>query len=298
MDNITYIILLKNQSKNIESLAESLRQIQGNFRKEYIIVDDFSSDNTMEEVQKHFASFSRATFVVNDEYHGPSYSINKALSLAHGKYIHFVDGDEILAPESTLLLYEAIKNFGTNAAFGLSGAIDKKGNKFKSSYETGDTIVLDDPVKNILENNVHDIRKFGFSGSMASTYLLEEMGGLDEHVFTHNISLALNVAKNSKFAYVKKTLCFSREEILARYSKKFEIHDSLLSIVNFMEDHAMYVGHYTPELYKALWSLLWNSDKKHKVKSLPRFFLSRYMKRNLDVESLIELYKGYIEGFL
>lgn len=295
MDSLTYIILLKNQSKNIPALVESLKAIRGKFRKEFIVVDDCSDDDTLEVARKYFATFSRCTILTNDEYHGPSYCVNKALSITHGKYVHFVDGDEILDPDSTWELLESCKAFGSAAAFGLHGKIDKDGNRFKSSYETGDTILLDDPIKSILTNSAKGIRDFGYSGTLMSTFLLEEMFGVDEHVFTHNMSMALSAAKLTKFTLVKKTMCYRNDNLEKRYDKKFLIHNQLQAIAHFMEDNPRFSEHYTADIYKALWSFLWHIDKKHKVKSLPRYFLSRYMKNSLDVDTLIELYQGYIE---
>lgn len=276
-------------------MASSLKAMQGNLRKEYIVIDDFSDDDTASQAGKYFGSFPRCTILTNDEYHGPSYSINKALNIAHGKFIHFVDGDEILDPDATSILLDACKSFGTSAACGLYGKIGKDGNKFKSQYETGDTIILDNPVKTILDNSVHDIRRFGYSGTLVSAYLLEEIDGIDEHIFTHNMSMALSTGKYSKFAFVKKTLCYSNASMESRYDKKFLIQNDLQAIVHFMEDHEKFAENYTAEIYKALWAFLWNLDKKHKVRSLPRYFLSRYMKKSLDVDTLIELYMGYIE---
>lgn len=295
MHSITYIILLRNQSKNIPALSQSLKFINGKFRKEYIVVDDCSDDDSAEVARECFGSLSRCTILTNDEYQGPSYCVNKALSITHGKFVHFIDGDEILDPNSTWELLESCKIFGSAAAFGLHGKLDKDGNRFKSSYETGDTILLDNPIKSILDNSAQDIREFGYSGTLMSTFLLEEMMGVDEHVFTHNMSLALSAGKLTKFTLVKKTMCYRNDDLEKRYDKKFLIHNQLQAIAHFMEDHTRFSEEYTAEIYKALWSFLWNLDKKHKVKSLPRYFLSRYMKRSLDVDTLVELYKGYIE---
>lgn len=295
MDSITYIILLKNQSKNIPALAESLQAIKGNIRKEFVIIDDCSSDDTAEVAREYFSSFPKCTILVNDEYHGPSYSINRGLGLSHGKYIQIIDGDQILDPYASSILLEACKVTGASVSCGLYGSLDNDGNKFKSSFETGDTIILDNPVKNLLDNSVQDIREFGYSATLISRYLLEEMLGVNEDLFIHNMSLALTCGKFSKFAFVKKSLAYNYPQFESRYDKKFIIQSNLQAIVYFMEDHRRLSENYTSELYKALWAFLWNLDKKHKVKSLPRYFLSRYMKKTLDLDTLIELYKGYIE---
>ena len=294
MNNITYIILLKNQEKNIPLLAESMKALEGNFRKEYIIVDDFSSDNTQAVAMESFSSFPKTTIISNTGYYGPSYSINQALKVASGRYIHFIDGDEIVAPQATALLLQACDAMGTSVACGLHGRLDENGNKFSSSYDTGDITLIESPIKALLENIIPDIRRIGYSSTLVSRALLEQIGGADESVFLCNMSLGLLFGKYSKTAFIKKTLCYSRDLIENRYDKQFEAYNDLSAIVDFMENHVVVAEHYTSEIYKALWSVLWHLGKKYKVQTLPKYFLSRYVKHNLDCNTLIDLYKGYI----
>jgi hypothetical protein len=58
------------------------------------------------------------------------------------------------------------------------------------------------------KNSIHDIRSFGNSGTLILTSLLEDIGGLSENIFLHNMSLALRCAKYTKFAFVKSTLAY------------------------------------------------------------------------------------------
>jgi glycosyltransferase involved in cell wall biosynthesis len=296
VNNITYIILLKNQEKNIQSLADSFKSLHGDFRKEYIIVDDFSSDNTRAVAMEAFSNFPKTTIISNNNFYGPSYSINQALKVATGKYIHFIDGDEVLAPDSTALLMQACDAMGTSIALGLCGTLGDDGNKFSNPYDTGDISLVESPVKAILENIIPDIRRVGYSSTLIARGLLEQIGGANESIFLSNMSLGLSCGKYSKIAFVKKTLCYSRDVVLHRYEKPFEAYNDLSAIVDFIENHRAVAENYTSELYKALWSILWHLGKKYKVQTLPKYFLSRYMKRNLDCDTLIDLYCGYIES--
>ncbi len=296
VNNITYIILLKNQEKNIQSLADSFKVLQGDFRKEYIIVDDFSSDNTRAVAMETFSNFPKTTIISNNNFYGPSYSINQALKVATGKYIHFIDGDEVISQDSTSLLLQACDSMGTSIALGLCGTLSGDGNKFSSPYDTGDISLIESPVKAILENTIPYIRHVGYSSTLISRGLLEQIGGANENIFLCNMSLGLNCGKYSKVAFVKKTLCYSRDTLEHRYENQFQAYNDLSAIVDFMQNHRAVAENYTSELYKALWSILWHLGKKYKIQTLPKYFLSRYMKQNLDCDTLIELYCGYIES--
>ncbi len=273
-----------------------MKGLDGEFRKEYIIVDDHSSDNTKSVAMDVFSSFPKTTIISNDRFFGPAYSMNQALKLATGRYIHFIDGDEILVPNATALLLHACDVMGASVAGGLHGRVTEDGNKFSHPLDTGEIMLIDSPIKALLENKIPDIRRLGYSTSLISRSLLEQIGGVDEGIFLPNMSLGLNCGKYSKTAFLKKTLCYSKENVENRYDKQFEAYNDMSAIVDFMQNHRVVAEHYTSEIYKALWSMLWHLGKKYKVQTLPKYFVSRYLRKELDCDTLIELYKGYIEN--
>ena len=69
-------------------------------RKEIVIVDDGSSDKTL-EIARSYAS--QTTQVISQENRGASASRNRALSLAQGDYIQWLDADDLLAPDKIAL---------------------------------------------------------------------------------------------------------------------------------------------------------------------------------------------------
>ena len=295
MNSITYLILLYNQEKNLPDLVKSLQDITGSFRKEYIIIDDCSTDNSLLSARRLFASFPRTSIISNNEYKGSAYSLNLGIKLASSEYIHFVDGGDILASNSTAKLLKALHAMGTDVACSLHGTLSKIDNhKVDNIDTTGDIILVESPIKELLDNRkVTDIRYIGYSGTLVSSYLLEKISGADEDAFLHNMSLGLRCGKYSKFAFVKETLYYTTNPIEKRYDKDFLVYNSLIAIANFIEDHREISEQYKPEIYKALWSSLWYLGK-FKTQTLPKYLLSRYIRHNLDLDMLIELYRGYI----
>ena len=90
-----------------ESIRSVLAQTYTDW--ELIIVDDASTDNTDEVVQRVILSgaqakskdlpSSRIRYLKNDRNHGAAYSRNRALREAKGKWIAFLDSDDLWAPE-------------------------------------------------------------------------------------------------------------------------------------------------------------------------------------------------------
>lgn len=296
MITITYVIFIYNQEGNIPALAESLKNLKGDFRKEYIIIDDCSEDNGLEVIKKEFKSFPKTTILTNDEYYGPAYCFNKACCMASGKYIQIIDGFELPHPESTVKLLAAANSMGSSVACSLYGIIDENGNKISSSFDTGDVITIDSPIKAILEDSVPFIREAGFGGCLMSRALVDEMIIDYDKVFIHNFSLALALAKYSRFTFVKETLCYRSRFMDGRYKEKFKAYNILGAILDFMERHEEVANQYTSEIYKALWKTLWNLGKSYKIKAIPKYFLSRYITKSLTCNSLIDLYKDYMSA--
>lgn len=65
---------------------------------ELIIVDDCSTDNT-DEVVKSFLSDSRIKYIKNEKNSGAAVSRNRALREAKGKWIAFLDSDDLWMPD-------------------------------------------------------------------------------------------------------------------------------------------------------------------------------------------------------
>src|ERR1043165_2198590 len=74
-------------------------------RKEIIIVDDGSKDQTL-AVARKFAS--KEVTVVTQENAGASTAKNKAFSIAQGEYIQWLDADDLLGPEKIAMQMAAL----------------------------------------------------------------------------------------------------------------------------------------------------------------------------------------------
>jgi glycosyltransferase involved in cell wall biosynthesis len=81
-----------------ESIAKTLRSAitQTWKRKEIIVVDDGSTDRTLEIARRFESSCVRVSAQKNQ---GAAVARNKAFALSHGDYIQWLDADDILAPD-------------------------------------------------------------------------------------------------------------------------------------------------------------------------------------------------------
>jgi glycosyltransferase involved in cell wall biosynthesis len=109
-------------SFNRESLiTESIQSVlNSSFTEfEFIIVDDVSSDSTWAIIQKYASKDSRIKAFRNDTNLGDYLNRNKAVSYASGKYIKFVDSDDVIDRDCLEIMISQMETY-PNVSFGLS----------------------------------------------------------------------------------------------------------------------------------------------------------------------------------
>ena len=96
-DLVSIIMPSYNTAQYIsQSIQSVLAQTYLNW--ELIIVDDCSTDNT-ENVVSVFLNDNRIKFLKNERNSGAAVSRNRALREARGKWIAFLDSDDLWEPE-------------------------------------------------------------------------------------------------------------------------------------------------------------------------------------------------------
>lgn len=98
MARVSVIMPAYNAERTIRDSIESI--LHQSFRDfELIVIDDGSRDGTKEIVEKLAAGDSRIRFLQNEKNSGVSYTRNRAVSLAEGEWIAFLDSDDQWLPE-------------------------------------------------------------------------------------------------------------------------------------------------------------------------------------------------------
>ena len=104
---VSIIIPVYNVEKYLEECLDSiLKQTYKNI--EVICVNDGSTDNSLNILEKYAVKDNRF-IVLNQSNHGLSYSRNKGLKQARGKYIYYLDSDDYILPNTIKTLAENIE---------------------------------------------------------------------------------------------------------------------------------------------------------------------------------------------
>lgn len=119
---VSILMTAYNREKYIAQAIESiLTSTYKNF--ELIIVDDCSKDKTVEIAKGYAQKDSRIKVYINEKNLGDYPNRNKAASYANGKYLKYVDSDDVMYPHCLDVMTACMEKF-PEAAFGLSSVAD------------------------------------------------------------------------------------------------------------------------------------------------------------------------------
>ena len=191
-----------------ESIASVVAQTYTDW--ELIIVDDNSTDNTDEVVSSIMSSrTSSATtdstkihYLKNEKNSGAAVSRNRALREARGKWIAFLDSDDLWAPDKLEKQIAFMEKNGYAFSYTRYGEMDEDGNK------TG--VVVGGPA-HISKTGMYN---YCWPGCLTVMYNREVVG---------DIQIA-DIRKNNDYAMwlkiVRKADCYLLAENLATYRKR------------------------------------------------------------------------------
>ncbi len=184
-------------------IAESIRSVQAQTYPhwELIIVDDCSTDDT-DEVVKEFLSDERIRFLKNEKNSGAAVSRNRALREAGGKWIAFLDSDDLWHPEKLEKQILFMKENGCSFSYTDYAEMNE------ASEENGN--VVRGP-KRITKGGMY---RYCWMGCLTVMYDAETIG---------LIQIA-DIKKNNDYAMwlkaCRKADCYRLGEVLAKYRKR------------------------------------------------------------------------------
>ncbi|EJD6040373.1 glycosyltransferase [Morganella morganii] len=185
-----------------DSIDSVLNQSIKNF--ELIIIDDNSQDNTTNIINKY--NDPRIVLIINSNNLGVSETRNIGISAASGKYIAFLDSDDIWLPHKLSLQIMC-----------LNDGWDVVSSNYIAFESNADNKITERKSPNII--SYYDMLKSNFIGNLTGIYNVQKIGKIYQKKLGHeDYIMWLEIIKKSKKAY-----CI--QESLAKY----RLHNSSLS---------------------------------------------------------------------
>ncbi|MBR2436339.1 MAG: glycosyltransferase family 2 protein [Alistipes sp.] len=201
MPQVSIITPTYNCARFIEETIKSV-QAQTFTDWEMIISDDCSTDNTQEVIAPYLASDSRIKYICNDKNSGAAITRNNALRIASGRWIAFLDSDDLWLPKKLEKQISFMIENGINFSYTNYSEIDENGNPLG--------IVVTGPRK---------ISKFGmyaycWPGCLTVMYDSQYVGliQIDDIKKNNDYALWLKV--------IKRADCYLLKDNLAKYRRR------------------------------------------------------------------------------
>lgn len=199
---VSVLMTVYNREKYIaEAIKSVLASSYTHF--ELIIVDDCSTDKSVEIAKTYETRDKRIKVYVNKENLGDYPNRNKAASYAKGKYIKYLDSDDIIYPHGLEVMVNAMEEF-PEAAYGLSFNSYMGKRKFPIKLSSVDSILYHFTFKGLLY--------IGPSGAIYKKEFFDSMGKFNpDFKVAADYEFNLRAANNSCIVLFQRDLIWWRQ---------------------------------------------------------------------------------------
>lgn len=196
----------------IESLNSIVNQTYENIQ--LIVVDDFSSDNSVEKIKKWAKDFKDVQIIENNKNLGITKSFNNAVRFAKGDFLMDLAADDVLEKNSIEVLVKAFLDSGEeniSLIFGNANLINEKGNVTSVVYDqTMMSKVLEATEGNFYEKLLADSTYICSVAGLYNKKIFDQLKGYDDDLFFEDFDYWLRAVKHAKIKFIKNTVINKR----------------------------------------------------------------------------------------
>ena len=118
MDGVSFIVTVFDKRLYLPCVVAALHGQEGPFRREFVFVDDGSSDGSAELLAGLTAGWTERVLILRQENRGAAAATNLGAANASFPWLKLVDGDDLLLPGATQNLLAAAVASGQSLAYG------------------------------------------------------------------------------------------------------------------------------------------------------------------------------------
>ena len=234
-DAVAFVVPVYNKAQWLPGVLDRIAAQRGRFGREYIFVDDGSTDESLSILKRRTAGWPDVT-IIEQANHGPAHATNRGIERATSPFIKLCDADDLLADDATALLLDALRGCEKAAlAYGRVELYDDESAIDLSTDRLGArTAVIERPLKALLRNNLCRPAQL-----MMRTACARECGGCDERIpFAQDYTLTLRLAMQGPIVRALATVAFVPRDVPCRASsdQRRELCDSTLCLAKFIAD--------------------------------------------------------------
>lgn len=235
---VSFVVTVYNKRPYLPAVAAGLAAQRGGFAREFIFVDDGSTDGSREELERLTASWPDVRILLQPNL-GPSRATNRGFEAARYPTVKLVDGDDVLLPDATALLRDAmLRHPPAVLAFGETEGYQSTEDaevrlKASRAPAVGEPELFD-ALPAFLRNC-----NLGPSACLLRAEAVRRVGGCDARVFVQDYSLFLRLAASGPFLRSTAPVALA-----ARGPRQHlddggpqVLHDINLALYHFLSEH-------------------------------------------------------------
>jgi len=233
-----------NSAKYIsETINSVLNQSYSSW--EMIIVDDCSTDNTIEVIKKFMFDHKNISLFENTINEGAAVSRNKAIKKAKGKYIAFLDSDDLWKKDKLEKQIKFMQDNNVDLSYSSFDLIDEEGRNLNKSKNPPDTL---DYIELLKENQI---------GCLSAIYNQDNLGKYYMPLIRkrQDYGLWLSILKKTKAYKVAENLAIYRVRTNSVSSNKIEM---------LKYNYQLFRDHENMSVIRAAYYVCWNIFRKIK----------------------------------
>lgn len=204
-EGVSFVVTAYNKERYLEATLKSILAQEGDLEREFIVVDDGSSDRSVEIAEDLIGSLANGK-VIQQSNGGPGKAQNTGVAAATLPAIKFLDGDDLLPPDAVSHMLPGLQLPGVALVHGDGRVLEKPDDDLRIDRE-GKPATFE-VMKNPLYYSIrHSLA--GASALMVDKKAYLDCGGCDVTVFTQENSIIFRLAIDHDFAFTEDIVLFN-----------------------------------------------------------------------------------------
>lgn len=202
---VSFVTPVYNKAPYLPAVLEAMGAQTGDFEREYIFVDDGSTDRSLEILRERTRDWPNTT-IVAQENQGQARAANRGVGMATMPYTKYMDADDLLVENAVDTLLNALHGTDASVVYGGWREYKKLAEVDLSPVNSTPTAPhpVENPLQQIMRNGI-----FNPSQALMRTDCIGAVGGSDERiVHGQEYSLSLRLAACWPFLRIDETVAY------------------------------------------------------------------------------------------
>jgi glycosyltransferase involved in cell wall biosynthesis len=235
---VSFVVTVYNKRPYLPAVVAGLAAQHGDFPREFIFVDDGSTDGSREEIERLTAGWPDLR-ILSQANLGPSVATNRGMAAASCPLTKIVDADDVLLPDAAALLRDAmLRHPEAVLAFGETQPYASTADAVTQLRCSGPAVAGEPELYDALPAFLRNC-DLGPSACLLRADAVRQIGGCDERVFVQDYSLFLRLAASGPFLRVDAPVALTARapgEHLNDGGPQV-LHDVNLALYYFLSEH-------------------------------------------------------------